>query len=202
MNLKPLFQWWTHHASDGSAGGSTGAPPDRPLANWHRITGTKVGETEYNWVVDAVIYTNPGTVTNARIILRNPPVAEEQTYYTLKSQLLAASQQMTNDLRNYQTDTQAAQKAESRPQAVKTNRKRRVEPNNNAQKANQDKQAATAALNDEQQLAQAVQQAQQQFNAIPSANGRYRIDCFALVIGRNRDGQLIYDLGVVYPQSP
>jgi hypothetical protein len=198
VNLTPLFQWWTHHENSGRLDVS------RPLAAWHRITGVKVAELEYNWVVDAVIYTSPTTRTNARIILRNPPAAEEQLFYNLKAGLAAAGQQITNDQRTYQNNTKAAQQATTRAQAGNRSRNGRARVNaaNSAQQAAQDNSAATAALDDQKQLETSRALAEKQLAAIPAEKGKYRIDWFAMEIGRNKQGVLIYDLGVVETSSP
>jgi NACalpha-BTF3-like transcription factor len=205
VNLTPLFQWWTQHQPATNHDNTTAAAdPNRPLAAWQRIIGTKAGELESSWVVDAVIYTSPTTRTNARIILKNPPATEEQTYYNLKNALPAATRQITNDARTYQTATKAAEKAEDRAQASRRSNSK-LGPTNlriYTEQAARERAAATAALNDQKQLEAARTLAEKQFNAIPAVNGKYRIDWFALELGRNKQGVPIYDLGVVNPNSP
>ncbi len=198
VNLTPLFQWWTRHER------ATRTDPVRPLAAWQRITGTKVADLEFNWVVDAVIYTSPSTRTNARIILKNPPVAEEQAFYNLKAQLAEAGPRIANDQRASQANTKAAQKAESRAQADQRSRnaRTRVNGNNYSQQAEQERAAAAAALNDQKEVEQARALAEKQLAAIPTVNGKYQIDWFGMEIGRNKQGQLIYDLGVLDANSP
>jgi len=202
VNLTPLFKWWSHHAPDDMTGADVGVSIERPLAAWHRITGNHVGDADSSWVVEAEIYTNPGVRIKERIILKNPPLAEEQLFYSLKSELAAAVQQMTNDQRLYQTDTKAAQQAEARVKPVRNTRKAKNQASQNAQTASQEQQTAAAALSDQQQLAQAVPLAQKRLNAIPAKNGKYVLDCFALAAGKTKAGVPIYDLGVVDLNSP
>jgi hypothetical protein len=200
VNLKPLFHWWGKH--DDST--NQVADPTRPLTSWHRITGIKVGDLEYSWVVNAVIYTSPNTRANARIILKNPPVMEEKNFYDLKARIAQIDLQATNSQRAYQNHLKAAQKAESRAQADKNTRNRRTRTKNseNTRLAAQENADAQADLNDQKQLEQARAQAEKQLQLIPSANSRYQIDWFALEVGRNQQGVLIYDLGVVDLNSP
>ena len=81
VNLTPLFQWWQQQPQAGNAAtnGDAGTDTERPLASWHRISGIKAGELAASWVVNAVIYTNPTSRTNARVILNNPPGCCEMT---------------------------------------------------------------------------------------------------------------------------
>lgn len=206
VNLTPLFHWWTHgnHSGQASASRNGGLDPSRPLPAWHRITGTKTGDLDYSWIVDAVIYTSPSTRTNARIILKNPPATEEQLFNNLKSQLAAAGRQITNDQRTYQADLKAAQKAESRVQAESrsTNRRTRNNRESYSQQAAQKNATATAALTEQKQLEQTRALAEQQFNAIPAMKGKYQLDWFAMKLGRNKDGVPIYDVGIVEASSP
>ncbi len=197
VNLAPLFQWWTQRAADSRASNDVRLADSRPMSAWHRITGTKVGELQYSWVVNARIYTSPGSFTNARIILKNPPATEEQSFYVLKNELAAATQQMTNDQRKYQADTQEAQRAAARVHAIESSRSWKAPPTGEITRAAKDKQAAAAALLDQQQLEQMIAQAETQLQTIPSKDGRYFIDWFALKIGSDKSGAPIYDLGVV-----
>jgi hypothetical protein len=210
VNLTPLFQWWTHPgqvskaAADRDPTLDADARPVRPLSAWHRITGVKAADLEYNWVVDAVIYTSPTLRTNARIILKNPPVTEDQMFYSLKAQLAEAGQQSTNAQHTHQNQVKAAQKAEARAQADGRSRnwKARLNSSAFAQLAARDNTTATRTLNEQKQWEQSRTLAEQQLAAIPAANGRYQIDWFALEIGRNKQGMPIYDLGVVDAYSP
>jgi len=197
VNLTPLFLWWKQNA-----GGS--ATAKRPLHVWHRLVGSKVSDLGYSWMVDADIYTNSGSCTHTRIILKNPPTVEEQTYYQLKGELAAAYLQMTNDQRTYEADTAAAQKAQQALARTQTTKRGKIRQNKNgnAQQAAQDQQTATEAIADEKQLEQVAALAQKKFNAIPAANGAYRIDLFAMEIGRDVRGVPIYDMGVVNYATP
>ena len=202
VNLTLLFKWWEHRGIDGLANTDSGTTNSRPLAAWHRITGKHVGDAESSWVVEAEIYTNPGVRIKARIMLKNPPIAEEQLFYSLKTGLAAALQQMTNDQRVYQADTKAAQKAQARAKPARNTRNARNLANEEAQVASQDQQSATTALNDQKQLEQAVPAAQKRLNAIPSKNGKYVLDVFALLVGKTKAGVPIYDLGMLDINSP
>lgn len=202
VNLTPLFKWWSQHTTYGLANTDAVSTNSRPLSAWHRITGNHVGDAGSSWVVEAEIYTNPGVRIKARIMLKNPPIAEEQLFYSLKSELAAAVRQMTNDQRLYQKETKAARQAEAHAKPVRNTRSARNQANENAQTASQDQQTAAAALNDQQEWEQAVPLAQQRLNAIPAKNGKYVLDCFALAVGKTPAGVPIYDLGVVDLSSP
>jgi hypothetical protein len=198
-NLTPLFQWWMAHSGPGAATTDDNAQSDRPLSAWNRITGFKVGELEYSWVVDAVVATSPTTSTNERIILKNPPAAEEQQYDTLSELLPQYSQQITNDTRAYQADLKAEKNANARAanDAHSNSWRTRLNAGNYSRQAATLRDAADAALNDEKQYEQARDLVRKQLAAIPSVGGRYKIDYFAMEIGRNRQGTPIYDLGVI-----
>lgn len=197
VNLAPLFQWWETHASDNST--NTGDDySDRPLAAWKRITGVKTEAFESSWLVNAVVATDPATHTNEQIVLKNPPAAEEQQYYALKALLPQYDAQITNDARAYQADLKAQQKADARAAADAKSRNviARTYTGNYDRLAASDQDAASAALSDEHQYEQARELALKQLTVIPSAHGHYEIDCFALEIGRNRDGTPIFDMGI------
>lgn len=210
VDLTPLFQWWLQQpaASTTATNHDTAADatPDaeRPLAAWRRITGTKAGDLPSGWVVNAVIYTSPTIHTNARIILKHPPVTEEQTYYALKARLDAATLQITNDQRSYQADTHAAQRAEDRARAwLRSGSKvANLNASHYTRLAAREHEAATAALNQQQQLEAARPLVQKQFDDIPAVNGQYYIDWFALASGQTKAGVLIYDLGMVVTNAP
>jgi hypothetical protein len=93
VNLTPLFQWWARQPLPGMTNASPQmagamAEEERPLSAWRRVTGIHVGTVENSWVVAAVIYSSPTNHASARIFLRNPPVLEEQTYDSLRAQLV------------------------------------------------------------------------------------------------------------------
>lgn len=209
VNLTPLFQWWKHHANDNEISGaddhlSNQSASTRPLVAWQRITGTKSGSLEYSWYVNATVYSSPGQHTNEIIILKNPPTAEAQLFSTLKSEIAAATLQLTNDQRTYEAELKAAQKAETHAQAENRVRKERARNNGNrlAQQVANDKAAATTTLNQQQQMEASLTQAQKQFSAIPAVKGKYQIDWFAVELGRNKQGVPVFDVGVVPVNSP
>lgn len=202
VNLQPLFQWWSHHPAAKAADGPDVS--DRPLSAWHRIVGIKTGDLGYNWQVKAEVYLTPTLRTNEMIILKNPPVAEAQTYYQLKNAIADAGRQINADQKAYQTNLKAEQKAHERAHSNdrKRNRKSRNKAITASRRAAQEKAAANTALAAEKQLEQARNAGQKKLATIPSVNGTYQIDWFALAIGRDEHGTPIYDLGVVDVNSP
>jgi hypothetical protein len=202
VNLTPLFEWWRQQ------GGETSNPtpvfpggvevPQRPLSAWKRITGSKTAEVEGAWVLQAEIASRPGTRTNEWILLRNPPAAEEDQYYNLKALLPLYDTEISNDLRLEQADEKAADQAVARAKADARNAKwtRQSLPGDHQLIARK-RAAAAAALKDQQQAEPARDLVRKQLAAIPSADGQYQVDCFALETGRNRRGQLVFDAGAV-----
>lgn len=197
--MTPLFQWWIAHDGHENATTDNDLESDRPLSAWKRITGIKAGELEYSWVVDAVIATSPTTRTNEQIILKNPPSAEEQQFYALEGLLPQYNLQITNDAHTYQADLKAEKNADSRAgnDARSMSWRARLGAGNYSRQAAAQRDAADAALNDEKQYEQARDLVLKQLTAIPSAGGRYKIDYFAMEIGRNRQGTPVYDIGVI-----
>jgi hypothetical protein len=59
--------------------------PSRPLTNWYRIYGEKVGEDRFGWVVKGYIQTAPGYSRAAKFQLLHPPNAEKQRFDELQS---------------------------------------------------------------------------------------------------------------------
>jgi hypothetical protein len=204
VNLTPLFQWWMAHDGKKTATPDDYADTDRPLSSWSRITGVKVAELENSWLVDAVIATSPTTRTNEQIILKNPPATDEQQYYALEALLPEYNLQITNDARAYQADLKAERNADAHAgaDARSMNWRARVNAGNYSQLAARKRDAADAALSDEKQYEQARDWVMKQLNVIPSVGGRYKIDCFALEIGRNRQGLPVYDVGMPYIDGP
>lgn len=210
VDLTPLFEWWKQQPQPGRAAtnrdttADAGTGSDRPLAAWQHVTGIKAGELGSGWLVDAVIYTSPTIRTNARILLNQPPAAEEQMFYALKTQLAEAAQQITNAQRAYQADLKAAQKDdEQAAKWLRSGTKHATESYNNyLRRAGQKRDAAAADLSQQKQLEAGRPLLQKQLNAIPAKNEKYLIDWFALTLGRSKQGVLIYDLGVVPPNSP
>lgn len=210
VDLTPLFQWWKQQplavktTTNLEAAADVSTDADRPLSAWHRIAGAKAGELGQSWVVNALIYTSPTSRTNARIILNNPPIAEERLFNSLKTQLAETTRQITNAQRAYQKELKAAQKAEAEARSYRrSGSKHATESSNNFLRlAGQKREAATNAQNQQKQLEAQRPLIQNQLKAIPAVNGQYQIDCFALEVGRSKQGVLIYDLGVVPANSP
>ena len=201
-NLTPLFQWWQHQPVEVD----TNAPDlaaERPMSAWQRVTGTKVGEIGASWVVAAAIYTSPSEHTNARIILNHPPVEEVQLYANLKAQLANVEQQIGQARQSYNADTNAEDKAEHRVSTYRrsVNKDAAVGANRNEHVAEQKHNAAARELQQLDQLEAARTQIQQLLKSIPTRNGEYLLDWFALRLGPNQQGPykgvLIYDLGQV-----
>ena len=204
VNLTPLFEWWSRQPAATQTNRDASAEADRPLTAWHHLTGLKAGELETGWLVDTIIYTSPTSRSSARIILNHPPAAEEKMFATLKLQLADAPLQITNAQRAYQADLKAAQKAEETARNHRRSGSKHATENSNyyLRLAQQKREAATAAQNRQRQLEAARPLLQQQLNAIPSTNGKYLIDWFALEVGRSKQGVPIYDLGVLPPNPP
>jgi hypothetical protein len=213
-NLTPLFQWWTLQPvhTNGLAYTSATIDPDtnaipegdRPLSAWHLVTGTHAGTIGSSWAVEAVIYTSPTARTNARIILKHPPVVEEQNFYALPAQLAQINEQIAAAKRAYD----AAVKAEQQNQESVNNYRRsilaydRISADNYARRAVEKQQEATPAASLQQQLEATRDQTEQQLKAIPAVGGVYHIEWFAMMLGRNKAGLPIYDLGLVSPNPP
>jgi hypothetical protein len=183
----------------GVAPAPAGSPnPRRPLAAWKRITGVKTGEQYGCWVVDADIATSPTTHTNEWILLQNPPAAEAEQYYNLKALLVQYDTQMAGDRESYRTETNAEARAAgyARADAQADTKMLRVNTYEYRQLAAKKAAAAATTLADWQQIEQARERARKQLAAIPSSDGQYQLDVFALELGRNRSGQLVFDAGV------
>jgi hypothetical protein len=204
VNLAPLFAWWAHQPQtkpSGTNAPATGAsePDERPLSAWKLISGTKVGEVEYSWVVDAVVYSSPTVRTNARIILKNPPAAEERAFNDLTAQLAQARQQVTNAQHTAETAQKAAKRDDDEAQrwfhsgAKNAN----ASHNNFLRRAEQNRAAATAAQNQQRQFETLHSQLQKQLEALPSRNGKYHLVWFALEQGRTKAGVPVFDAGLV-----
>lgn len=200
VNLTPLFTWWTNHQSSG-ASNMVGLDSPRPLAAWKRIVGTMSAQLEGGWVVDADIFAGPNTSTNARIILQNPPVQEAQQYVFLKSQIPQYLLQITNAEKAYQEHLQAEQRdrASANHYLQYWNWFPRASGEAYLQKANRERAAASAAQNEQQQAKRALAVAEKELAAIPSSQGDYHIDWFALDTGKTYKGLAVYDVGFAYP---
>jgi hypothetical protein len=208
VNLMPLFEWWQHQplrpATNRDLTADAEAGDARPLVAWHRITGVKIGDTGNSWLVNAMIYTSPTIHTNARIILNDPPIGEEQSYYALQTRLASTDQQLAVAQRAYRTATNAEMKAENRAESYRHSWSK-VAPTGVQQYseiAARRRLDASAAIVQQRQLDATRAEIQKQLSIIPAANGRYVIDLFAMARGTDKKGVLIYDAGVVNPGSP
>jgi hypothetical protein len=215
VDLTPLFQWWARQPVHSNSlayavakidlstneAANTNVPPveDRPLAAWHRVTGTHRANVGNSWVVDATIYTSPTARTNARIVLNHPPVVEEQDYYALQAQLAQVMQQITNDAQIHETNVKAEEKDRQNEDAY---RRWWASAQYYARAAAQKQQAADLAFSEEQQLQTMRHQIEQQLKTIPAINGQYAVDWFAVMLGRSKLGVPVYDLGLVSPNPP
>lgn len=196
VNLAPLFQWWTN-----SAGNSQSI---RPLAAWRRVVGVRTGDLEYQWIVDAKIYTRQTTWRPARIVLLNPPVQQEQLFYSLKAQIAQDELNLTNAQRTYRAELKAEQRdqARARADARSWRRWRRFYSGVYDRQARREQNAARQTQKEKQQTRQALEAAQKALAAIPSSHGQYQIDCFALDTGKTLHGFPVYDVGVTIRTRP
>lgn len=201
VNLTPLFQWWTGHGGqnqDQPAATADYPDPTRPLTAWKRVTGITTAELDAGWVVNAEVATSPTSRTNEWIILRHPPAAEEYQYGNLQSLLAQDDEQMTNDLRASAEDLKVAKRAEDRANGYASSISKSVRHyygTDYEQLAVRYRNASAAALADEKQYEATRKQTQKLFDDLPGAKGQYVLDCFALELGRNSKGQLVFDVG-------
>jgi hypothetical protein len=217
VNLTPLFQWWLQQSTPTNAAHyqvanlnlSTNVadvtPADtRPLAAWHLVTGTHAATAGESWVVTGLVYTSPTARTNTRVILRNPPAAEEQAYYLLRTQLAEAGLEITNAQRTYESNLKSSSEAENR--ALAYGRSRTIGGaagyTTYHARARQYQQAADTAAAQKQQLETLKQQFLEQLKTIPAANGDYQVNWFAMQIGRTKAGLPVYDMGVPSSTPP
>jgi hypothetical protein len=215
VDLSPLFDWWAwqtwavtsrNAATNRTAGALTNAfrSAPRPLPAWQRVTGFKTGTLGSSWLVDAVIYTSPTVSTNARIILNHPPVVEEATFDALTRRTAEIEQQIADATRAYQASTNAEAQAMARLQYFRHSWDKLAPDGvrDYSVLVSQRHNEAAAALDQLDQLEAARIQTQQQLKTIPAANGMYRVDWFAVLLGRTKQGLPIYDLGLVSPTPP
>ena len=200
VDLTPLMQWWTNQGPQEVALPLNAARPVRPLSAWKRITGVPTGVVDAAWVVPAEIGNSPTDQTNEWILVKNPPVAEAAQYENLKALLVQYQNQIADDQRKQADYTKAAK--QNTDLATQTGQSYSKSIRWNAsyytQLAGQNRAAAAAALADQKATEQLLEQARQLLKTIPSVDGRYQLDCFALPLGRNAKGQLIFDPGVGY----
>lgn len=204
VDLTPLFEWWTAQKSamtneSTAEGGGTNAfsAAGRPLAAWFLITGRKVAVVGDSWLVDAAIYSSPAVSTNARIVLRNPPVQEEERFNSLQSRLEELEQFIANIRSRYYADSNAVIQAQSMMDQDRRGWGKRVTADyavNYRIKAKKQDAAAT----DLRQLTQwqsSYDQLEIQLQAIPSDHEVYQVAWFAILRGRNQQGLMIFDVG-------
>jgi hypothetical protein len=202
-NLTPLFKWWVEQGEGKNRAATAPASMEagetnRPLWAWKRVTGVKAQETESGWVLDADVASSPATRTNEWIVLLHPPTTEAQEYDFLQSLSAQYEQRITNDARAQQAYLKAAQNAETRAAAARSwGMKTQWQSSSFVQLAARERNAAQAALNDEQQTQKALDQTRKQLAVMPSREGQYEVDCFALETGRNQQGLPIFDTGEV-----
>lgn len=199
VNLTPLFQWWERQPTNADASIDAGIPPDRPMTPWYHITGTKVAATGASWLVNAEIYTSPTLHTNERIFLNHPPVEEEAAFYDWTTQLPALDQQIAQLQKGYNADTNAERKAEERVAEYRRSRSK-VAPTGiveYSRAAETDHNAAAGRLDQLDQLKTARAQMAAQLKTIPAIRGQYRVDWFAIELGRTKQGVRIFDLGLL-----
>ncbi len=202
VSLAPLFQWWTAHGGqNGELPAAAENFPDssRPLTAWKRITGIKTAEYDYGWIVNAEIATSPTSRTNEWIILKHPPAAEEAQYYNLQSLIAQYKEQIASDKRTQETDLKDAERVQKKADRDSKSFSKSVRAYYGTDleaEAKRYREAAANALNDQKQYQQTLEQAEQLFNSLPGAKNEYVLDCFALQIGRNSKGQLVFDVGV------
>lgn len=209
VNLTPLFEWWKRQPlviTNKSTNTDMTASPEseRPLSDWYRVTGTKVGTIGPSWVVDAVIYTSPTISTNARIILNNPPTVEEVNYNALKQQQTVVEQQIVNTESVYEENTNAEAQAMATLEIYRRSWSKTAPDGvrDYSALASKKHNAAALALTQLDRLEAAREQIETQLKAIPEVNGAYHIDWFALLLGRSKHGVPIYDMGLVSANPP
>lgn len=209
VNLTPLFDWWKRQpqtALNLAESGATNnpAPTDRPLAAWDRVTGVQVGTVGANWLVSAVVYTSPSMHTNERVILNNPPMVEAQNYYAATAQLANVASQIVNVRNTYDLSTNAEQQYMQRAENFRHSSTRiaATEVVDNTKRAERSHAEAARALTQLGQLQQTRKQLEAQMREIPSDEGEYRVDWFAMEAGRTKGGVPIYDLGMVDSTKP
>ena len=185
VNLNPLFIWWKLYGTNTPANDHP-----RPLVAWHRITGSSITETDGYWLVNATIYTNAKSAFKKRIYINHPPVIEAETFVKLKAEINIDNKQKSLDER----DLQSAQK-------VQPQRSGKNHPISNGRQAEQNRQLAISMVADEKLVDQDLALTEKKLSAIPSSNGKYSIDLFALETGEEMKGVPIYDFGTL-PANP
>ena len=104
VNLAPLTNWWNRACELSKLKGGRGATnvygsnyltklPARPLTNWFRIYGEKVGEDQFGWIVEGIIEKAPGYIRPAKFELQRPPVDEKNKFDELQAKLAELNRQ-------------------------------------------------------------------------------------------------------------
>jgi hypothetical protein len=122
-DLRSQFKWWedNYGAYQGAMAAAGQSPPDfstlppPPLPGWHRIKeGHFISIVAYGWLCDVVIEDYPSHAVTNRIILSNPPKADQDRwnnlvaeYYDLKPNSSAPNPRA----RTYTSMTRARQDA-------------------------------------------------------------------------------------------
>jgi hypothetical protein len=214
VNLNPLFAWWNRQPGPTNGTGyaaatidvSSNSPADdtdRPLPAWHLVTGAPVGNVNGGgWAVEAVIYTSPSARTNARIILVHPPTGEQESYLTLKADLVQVDQQIQSAQRAYAANTNEEMRAEARAELYRRSISKVASTGVlvNSREAEQRHAAAAADLRQKDELLATRTAIQTRLKAIPVVSGAYHIEWFAMMTGRTKQGVPVYDPGVVPTQ--
>jgi hypothetical protein len=201
VDLRPQFAWWRDnfaaYQSAFAAAQQSPQPldlsslPPPPLPGWHRIKqGRFLSMVAYGWLCEAVIEDLPShTVTN-KIIIRNPPKADQAEwdtlvarYYQLKDQP-GPSTPPTRHTRNYPLQNAANYGASQQTAAP-----------NQSEATNTGVQGHTAVSPAHKILAE--------LKKFPEGTN-YTIDLFALKLGYLQDGshRQVYDLGQIQMHSP
>jgi hypothetical protein len=217
VNLAPLFGWWLQQPAPTNAAQykmanltvNTNAgdePPTngRPLAAWHLVTGRHAASAGSSWVIDAVVYTSPGSRTNARVILQNPPAGEERSFELLRNQIAEAGREIADAERAQQAALKKVQQAQNRAYDYAHSHTKVASTGYGTfmGRARQYQQEADTAASQKQQLEALRSKFEEQLANIPAVKGEYWVDWFAMQVGHTKAGLPVYDLGIPNPALP
>jgi N-methylhydantoinase B/oxoprolinase/acetone carboxylase alpha subunit len=189
VDLTPLFHWWTNRAGE------------RPLAAWVHITGPVLGTNSRGWVLEArtegvgrakeKLAERGSPSGETKIILKNPPRAEQAEFEALKAQLRALNAE--HDAVHSQVS-----EADRRVKAIAEQQKgsRQHHTRRLAREASQWRQTANAAKDQLKPLEKQIRDINTKLAAFPD-HKRYALDCLALDTGEKINGLSVYDYGVV-----
>jgi hypothetical protein len=106
VNLSALTNWWNHAyelaeltpargRNQTNAYGSNYLShlPARPLTNWFRVYGEKVGEDRTGWIVQGKIENAPGYSRTAKFELQTPPNDDKNRFDELQASLAELNRQ-------------------------------------------------------------------------------------------------------------